>query len=133
MTIRKRVKNKWHFTVGDFHFSKATYQPNGNRTFDVYYKGSFVGECNSRRHCMVKRNEIFKLDILDRTLSFDKIVGELYCVGKKNGFPIKINSAILFPKKLSMVSERTVLMEKYNNKIYLSQFKSPGVFTREND
>ena len=45
MTIRKRVKHKWHFTLGDFKFNKATYHPNGDRSFDVLYKNDLIGHC----------------------------------------------------------------------------------------
>lgn len=48
MTIRRRIKHKWHISKGDFDFKKASYNPNGTKSFEVWYKKFLVGECNSR-------------------------------------------------------------------------------------
>lgn len=45
MTIRRRIKKKWHLTLGDFEFKRASYNPNGSKTFEVWYKNDFIGDC----------------------------------------------------------------------------------------
>ena len=122
MTIRKRVKHKWHFTLGDFEFKKATYHPDGRKSFEVWYKKDFIGECQVIYH---SKNSVANLEIFSRENPNDKynaetfanggkqLVGNIFCTGLKNEFPTAIIKATLIADRLYMISKRKVLIEKY--------------------
>lgn len=122
MTIRRRIKQKWHSSKGDFDFKKASYNPNGTKSFEVWYKKSLVGECsnrslrrrNNKNDTSVSTLEIYnfvaKIGVFQEVKT---LVGRVYCRGNKNGFPEEIVSAELFPKALDIVETRTVMIEKY--------------------
>lgn len=137
MTRRKRVKSKWHFTLGDFDFKKATYASDGKNYFEVYYKNNLIGKCSTERYWVQRSNkaEAKKLDILSLGYSAHLTIGTVFCTGEKNGFPTKILSATISPSDLDMVFERKILFEKHPEKRWINTniFISPGIFTREND
>ncbi len=122
MTIRRRIKQKWHSSKGDFDFKKASYNPNGTKSFEVWYKKFLVGECsnrslrrrNNKNDTSVSTLEIYnfvaKIGVFQEVKT---LVGRVYCRGNKNGFPEEIVSAELFPKALDIVETRTVMIEKY--------------------
>ena len=131
--MAKRIKRKWHFTLGDFKFKKATYHPNRRRSFEVWYKNDLIGNCfvnfltkRDRENGFVKL-QIFKTDMLTRT-----ILGDIYCKGEKNGFPTQILSATLFPNQLDMIFKRKILIEKCPEK-HINNFISPSVYITEHD
>lgn len=122
MTIRRRIKQKWHSSKGDFDFKKASYNPNGTKSFEVWYKKSLVGECSSRSFRRRKNKNDTSVSSLEiysfvaKTGVFQEVktlVGKVYCRGNKNGFPEEIVSAELFPRMLDIVRTRAVMIEKY--------------------
>lgn len=115
MTRRKRIKYKWHFSFGDFDCKKATYYPNGHRTFEVWYKSVFVGICNMNCFGSTKEKYVTKFDIIDKDYFTNQAIikGYILCKGRKNGFPTKMLEGILFPKQFNLVSTRKVLFEKW--------------------
>ena len=135
MTIRKRVKHKWHFTLGDFKFNKATYHPNGDRSFNVLYRGDLIGKCIFR-WLNLDKGKIGTISIIDyytngQTTTSNSL-GIVYVMGSKNQFPTKILDAEIFPNKLDMVFKRKVIFEKWPEKIK-PIFVRPGVYTMERD
>ena len=45
------------------------------------------------------------------------MIGRLYCIGQKNGFPTKIVYVEIYPEGLNIVAKRKMLLEKYPDKI----------------
>ena len=138
MTIRKRVKHKWHFTLGDFEFKKATYHPDGRKSFEVWYKKDFIGVCQMdswSKNSVVNFKIISKEDFSNKysavTFSKEGMIGEVFCTGFKNGFPTAIIKATLNTESLCMISKREVLVEKFIKRVPI--FMSPGVYVIEHD
>ena len=138
MTIRKRVKHKWHFTLGDFEFKKATYHPAGKKSFEVWYKNDFIGDCIVPFYR--SKNNIQKLEIFSKEDSGTKYsaydfanggkqpIGNVFCIGLRSNFPTTIIKAELFADKSDMVSIRKILFEKYPEKL---KFVTLDVILRE--
>jgi hypothetical protein len=131
MTRRKRVKNKWHFTIGDFELKKASYNFDGSKSFEVCYKNSLVGYCDVSYNWRLPSDGIRSLEVYSGLpRNNHEIVGKVYCTkSSKTGFPTKIVKIEISPDRLNMVYDRKVLLEKTEP----IKFISPGVSTREND
>lgn len=118
MTIRRRVKHKWHFTVGDFDLKKASYNPDGSREFEVWYKKSLIGVC--RTNCFRNnKNDISSANILEFESKI-VVIGRIFFKGVKKEFPEIITKVEIFPIQIGMVLKRFVILEKWSRfKVYL--------------
>ncbi len=117
MTRRKRVKNKWHFTIGNFQAKKASYNSDGTHTFEVWFKGNIIGFCYATRSWRLKSSDISTINILDNTEN-KKNIGTVFCNGNsKNGFPTNIVKIELYPFKINFANERKVIFEKIIKKL----------------
>jgi hypothetical protein len=123
MTRRKRIKNKWHFNLGNFEVKRASYNSDGTKTFEVWYKGEFIGTSNAVRSWRLKSNEVSSLEIHNGIGITRKLVGTVFCNGNsKNGFPTNIVSVHAYPSSLDMVFDREVLLEKWPQNIIVKRF-----------
>lgn len=139
MSRRKRVKNKWHFYIGDFHLKKATFHSNGKKTFEVWYQNDLLGFCFVE---ITWRNSDTKLKIFKTLENMDApfytysnaiTLGHVYYEGSYKQFPKKILKIELYPEQLNIVAERKLLLEKWSLKLKPTIFVSPGVYTIERD
>lgn len=112
MTIRRRIKHKWHFTVGDFDLKKASYNPNGSKEFEVWYKKSLIGVCRTNRF-RNNENDISSENILEFESKIGVIIGRIFFKGVKKEFPEIITKVEIFPIQIGMVLKRLVILEKW--------------------
>lgn len=128
MTIRKRIKHKWHFTVGNFELKAATYHPDGRKSLQVYYQNNIIGYCLVNCWKIKRDNNIYDLDITPQLfVSNPPIIGTVCCRGIKKNFPSEIIKVTVLAHELNMLLERKVLFEK-NGSIKLI---NPVVYIRE--
>jgi len=138
MTIRKRIKNKWHSQLGDFLFKRATYHPTGERSFEVWYKHDFIGDCFLGNSYWIKtidpfpesissnyKEEDLRVARIDMRLEANKEfisghVGRLIYTGLRNQFPEKILYVELHDNILKLknsIVTKTVFVEKLKKKL----------------
>lgn len=114
---KKNPKRKWSKQCGDFLFKHCT-KSDISFIIDVYFKNEIIGFLKTQLY--IKNKDFYRLSIYKEKFfanlsNYGVLIGEAHCVGiMKNGIPKQITHVNLTEKSI-LVSERMVLVEKYQS------------------
>lgn len=117
MKNRKKINKKWSKQCGYFSFRHPVFDKQSHITINVYYKDELIGTLPYSVPTY-NQKESYTLPIYDKNNSkfLNTIVGIAQCVGATHKLPKVILSVTLSHGYSVLVSNKKVMVEKYDDK-----------------